>query len=41
MGEHHSNRAEWIYIGVVISLLAYVGAEAWNVERIVDPFGPV
>jgi cytochrome c oxidase subunit 2 len=36
MGEHHSNRAEWIYIGVVISLLAYVGAEAWNVERIVE-----
>ena len=36
MGEHHSNWAEWIYIGVVIVLLAYVGAEAWNVERIVE-----
>lgn len=32
----HSNWPEWIYIGVVISLLAYVGAEAWNVERLVE-----
>jgi len=32
----HSNWPEWIYIGVVIALLAYVGAEAWNVERIVE-----
>ena len=32
----HSNWPEWIYIGVVIVLLAYVGAEAWNVERIVE-----
>ena len=32
----HSNWPEWIYVGVVIALLAYVGAEAWNVERLVD-----
>lgn len=32
----HSNWPEWVYIGVVIALLAYVGAEAWNVERIVE-----
>ena len=32
----HSNWPEWIYIGVVICLLAYVGGEAWNVERIID-----
>lgn len=32
----HSNWPEWIYVGVVIVLLAYVGAEAWNVERLVD-----
>jgi cytochrome c oxidase subunit II len=32
----HSNWPEWIYVGVVIALLAYVGAEAWNVERIVE-----
>ncbi|HJR47321.1 MAG TPA: cupredoxin domain-containing protein [Nitrososphaeraceae archaeon] len=27
---------EWVYIGVVISLLTWVGAESWNVERIVE-----
>jgi cytochrome c oxidase subunit 2 len=32
----HSNWPEWIYIGVVVALLAYVGAEAWNVERLVE-----
>ena len=32
----HSNWAEWIYLGVVVALLIYVGAEAWNVERIID-----
>jgi len=32
----HSNWAEWIYLGVVTALLVYVGAEAWNVERIID-----
>ena len=32
----HSNWPEWIYIGVVVALLAYVGSEAWNVERLVD-----
>lgn len=32
----HSNWPEWIYIGVVVALLVYVGAEAWNVERLVE-----
>ena len=32
----HSNWAEWIYLGVVVALLIYVGAEAWNIERIID-----
>ena len=32
----HSNWPEWIYVGVVIVILAYVGSEAWNVERIVE-----
>lgn len=32
----HSNWPEWIYIGVVVALLTYVGAEAWNVERLVE-----
>jgi len=32
----HSNWAEWIYLGVVTALLCYVGAEAWNIERIID-----
>jgi len=32
----HSNWAEWIYLGVVTALLIYVGAEAWNIERIID-----
>lgn len=33
---HHSNWPEWVYIGVVIALLVWVGSEAWNVERIVE-----
>jgi cytochrome c oxidase subunit 2 len=27
---------EWVYVGVVISLLTWVGAESWNVERVVE-----
>jgi cytochrome c oxidase subunit 2 len=27
---------EWVYVGVVISLLTYVGAESWNVERALE-----
>ena len=27
---------EWVYVGVVISLLTYVGAESWNVERTLE-----
>lgn len=32
----HSTWPEWIYIGVVVSLLVWVGAEAWNIERLVE-----
>jgi len=32
----HSNMPEWVYLGVVTALLIYVGAEAWNIERIID-----
>ena len=32
----HSNWPEWIYIGVVISLMCWVGAEAWEAERLVE-----
>jgi len=32
----HSNWPEWVYIGVVIALLVWVGAEAWNIERLVE-----
>ena len=32
----HSHWPEWVYIGVVVALLVYVGAEAWNIERIVE-----
>ena len=27
---------EWVYVGVVVSLLTYVGAESWNVERVLE-----
>ena len=27
---------EWVYVGVVISLLTWVGAESWNVERTIE-----
>src|SRR6188474_922200 len=27
---------EWVYVGVVIALLTWVGAESWNVERLVE-----
>ena len=32
----HSNWPEWIYVGVIIALMFWVGAEAWNVERLVE-----
>ena len=32
----HSNWPEWIYVAVVIALLVYVGAEAWNIENIIE-----
>ena len=31
---------EWVYVGVVISLLIWVGAESWNVERQVEHVPP-
>jgi cytochrome c oxidase subunit 2 len=27
---------EWVYVGVVIAILVYVGADAWNIERLLD-----
>ncbi|MFB5646878.1 MAG: cupredoxin domain-containing protein [Candidatus Nitrosomaritimum yanchengensis] len=32
----HSNWPEWIYVGVIVALMFWVGAEAWNVERLVE-----
>jgi cytochrome c oxidase subunit 2 len=32
----HSHWPEWIYVAVVIALMCYVGAEAWNVERLIE-----
>ncbi len=32
----HSHWGEWIYIGVVVALLVWVGAEAWNLERLIE-----
>ncbi len=32
----HGNWPEWAYIGVVVALLVWVGAEAWNIERLVE-----
>jgi len=32
----HSNWAEWIYVGVVVALLCYVGAEAWNIVNLIE-----
>ena len=34
----HSNWPEWIYIGVVVALMCWVGAEAWEVERLVEHY---
>ena len=31
---------EWVYVGVVISLLTSVGAESWNVERVLEHAPP-
>ena len=31
---------EWIYIGVVIALLAWVGADSWNVEHMLEAVPP-
>ncbi len=33
---HHSNWPEWVYVGVVIALMVWVGSEAWNAERLVE-----
>ena len=27
---------EWVYVGVVVALLIYIGAAAWDVERVLD-----
>lgn len=31
---------EWVYVGVVVALLIYVGADAWNIERILEHVPP-
>jgi len=31
---------EWVYVGVVVSLLTRVGAESWNVERVLEHAPP-
>jgi cytochrome c oxidase subunit 2 len=31
---------EWVYVGVVVALLIYVGADAWNIERLLDHAPP-
>lgn len=31
---------EWVYVGVVIALLIYVGAASWDVERFLDHAPP-
>ena len=33
---NHSTWPEWVYVGVVVALMCYVGAEAWNIERIIE-----
>lgn len=32
----HSNWPEWVYIGVVIAILVWVGADSWYIEKLVD-----
>ena len=32
----HSNWPEWIYVAVVIALMCWVGAEAWETERLIE-----
>lgn len=27
---------EWVYVGVVVAILIYIGADAWNVEKQLD-----
>jgi cytochrome c oxidase subunit 2 len=31
---------EWVYVGVVVALLIYVGADAWNIERELEHVPP-
>ena len=31
---------EWVYVGVVIAILVYVGAASWDVERFLDRAPP-
>ncbi|MBI5378370.1 MAG: hypothetical protein HZA82_07085 [Thaumarchaeota archaeon] len=32
----HSNWPEWVYIGVVIAILVWVGTDSWFIEKLVD-----
>ena len=31
---------EWVYVGVVVAILIYIGADSWNVERQLDQVPP-
>ena len=32
----HSSWPEWVYIGVVIAILVWVGADSWYIEKLTD-----
>ena len=32
----HSSWPEWVYIGVVVAILVWVGADSWYIEHLID-----
>lgn len=32
----HSTWPEWVYIGVVVAILVWVGADSWYIEHLID-----
>jgi len=32
----HSSWPEWVYIGVVVAILVWVGADSWYIEKLID-----
>lgn len=32
----HSTWPEWIYVGVVVAILVWVGADSWYIEHLID-----